>query len=66
MSIFDDELAALKGTILRMGALVEEAIRESVRSLVERDNQAAQRVIDNDHIVNIADCVGWNELQLYN
>jgi phosphate transport system protein len=55
MSIFDDELAALKGTILRMGALVEESIRESVRSLVERDNQAAQRVIDNDHIVNTLD-----------
>jgi len=55
MTIFDDELLHLKGTILRMGALVEEAIKESVRSLVERDNEAARRVIENDHIVNALD-----------
>ncbi len=55
MSIFDDELMQLKGKVLRMGAMVESAIKESVRALVERDNEIAKSVIEKDHQVNSLD-----------
>ena len=55
MSIFDDELQQLKEKILKMGSMVEEAIKNSVLSLVERDNTLAVNVIDNDRVVNTLD-----------
>jgi len=55
MAIFDDELMKLKGRILKMGAMVETAIRDSVRALVERDNDLAQLVIEKDHQTNALD-----------
>ncbi|NJD55688.1 MAG: phosphate signaling complex protein PhoU [Nitrospirae bacterium] len=55
MTVFDDELQKLKEKLLRMGSLVEDAIKNSVTSLVERDNALAQRVIDNDRLVNTLD-----------
>jgi phosphate transport system protein len=55
MSIFDDELQQLKEKILKMGSMVEDAIKNSVLSLVERDNTLAINVIDNDRVVNTLD-----------
>jgi len=55
MSTFDDELLQLKERILKMGSLVEDAIKNSVLSLVERDNTLAINVIDNDRVVNTLD-----------
>ena len=55
MSIFDEELQQLKEKILKMGSLVEDAIKNSIHALVERDNTIARRVIDNDRIVNTLD-----------
>lgn len=55
MSIFDDELQQLKEKILKMGSMVEDAIKNSVLSLVERDNALAINVIDNDRVVNTLD-----------
>lgn len=55
MSIFDEELMHLKGRVLTMGAMVEAAIKDSVRSLVDRDNDLAQAVIEKDHVVNALD-----------
>lgn len=52
---FDDELADLKQRILRMGALVESQIRQSLTALVERNEELAQQVIQNDHHVNTMD-----------
>jgi phosphate transport system protein len=52
---FDEELKALKEKILRMGALVEEQIRNSIKALVERDSDVARQVITNDHQVNAMD-----------
>ncbi len=49
---FDEELQALNEKVLRMGALVEASIRDSVRALVDRDDMAARAVIQNDHQVN--------------
>jgi phosphate transport system protein len=52
---FDEELKTLKEKILRMGALVEDQIRNSIRSLVERDSNLARQVIATDHRVNAMD-----------
>jgi len=55
MAIFDDELVRLNGLVLQMGSLVEMAIKNSVQSIVERDNELARKVIDGDHQVNTLD-----------
>lgn len=55
MSVFDEELMRLKERVLSMGAMVEGAIKDSVRALVERDSGLAQRVIEKDHQVNALD-----------
>jgi phosphate transport system protein len=49
---FDTELADLKGGILKMGDLVEEAIIDSVDALKELDKSKAQRVISEDKIID--------------
>lgn len=53
---FDEELAQLKGDILRMGAMAQAAIAAAVEALKSRDAAAAQRVIDSD--------VGMDSLEL--
>jgi len=55
MTIFDDELRNLKEKILRMGSLVETAIRDSIKSLVDRDSELARDVIRRDHQINALD-----------
>jgi phosphate transport system protein len=55
MAIFDDELQHLKGKLLKMGSLVEDAIKISIQALLDRDNALAQRIIENDHLVNTLD-----------
>lgn len=52
---FDEELKQLNEKVLRMGALVEASIRDSVRSLVERNDADAHAVIQNDHNINALD-----------
>jgi len=55
MSIFDDELRNLKEKILKMGLLVEAAIWDSIKALVERDSDLAREVIKKDHQINALD-----------
>jgi phosphate transport system protein len=55
MAIFDDELIALKERVLKLGLMVETAIRDSVKALVERDSELAKEVIKRDHLVNALD-----------
>lgn len=52
MRHFDKEIEHLKDLLLRMGALVEDQISESIRSLLERDSDLAQRVIAKDEAVD--------------
>jgi phosphate transport system protein len=52
MAIFDEELSALKERVLELGSMVETAIRDSVRSLIERNNNLAKEVIKSDHLIN--------------
>lgn len=51
-TVFDQELAELKSGVLRMGSMVEQAISESMRALVDRDNALARQVIARDQEVN--------------
>ncbi|HVH64588.1 MAG TPA: phosphate signaling complex protein PhoU [Candidatus Acidoferrum sp.] len=51
-TLFDQELAELKSGVLRMGSMVEQAIAESMRALVDRDNALAKDVIARDQEVN--------------
>jgi len=53
--IFDEELRLLKERVLRIGSLVEAAIHDSVKSLVERNSDLAQKVIERDHKINALD-----------
>lgn len=55
MTVFDEELQHLKEKLLKMGSLVEDGIKNSIHSLVERDNALAHKVIDNDRLVNTLD-----------
>lgn len=52
VTVFDNELEALKERVLKLGSMVETAIRDSVRSLVERDSELAKEVIKKDHQIN--------------
>ena len=45
---FDDDLDRLRALISEMGGLAEHGIRESMRCLVERDNEGARRVVEDD------------------
>lgn len=45
---FDDDIDELKNLLLRMGAMVEDAISMSIRALLERDTRLAEEVIRHD------------------
>ncbi|HYY45784.1 MAG TPA: phosphate signaling complex protein PhoU [Candidatus Angelobacter sp.] len=51
-TLFDQELSELKSGVLRLGSMVEQAIAESMRALVDRDNSLAKDVIARDQEVN--------------
>jgi phosphate transport system protein len=49
---FHDELAALKGDLLTMSAEVQDAVREAVDAVLQRDTAIATRVIAGDATVD--------------
>ena len=49
---FQRELEELKENLLKMAALVEEAIRISVQSIVTRDSELAQRTFQGEDQIN--------------
>ena len=49
---FDRDIEQLKELLLRMGAMVEDAISDSIRALLERDGALAQRVINSDDVID--------------
>ncbi|MBI5057465.1 MAG: phosphate signaling complex protein PhoU [Nitrospirae bacterium] len=55
MTVRSEELIHLKEMLLKMAALVESAIQNSVQSLVERDSDLAGRVIEGDKAINTFD-----------
>lgn len=52
---FDEELAALKTTLLRMAGQAEDQIDKALTALVTRDSALARQVIERDHLVNALD-----------
>ncbi len=49
---FDKELRELKDKLLFEGGLVEKAIGNAIKSLLERDSNLAETVIEDDDIIN--------------
>lgn len=52
---YDEELKKLHENILYMGGLVEDQIQKAIKSLVERDSDLANIIIERDHEVNRLD-----------
>ncbi len=49
---FDRDIEQLKELLLRMGAMVEDAISGSIKALLERDSSVAERVIHSDDVID--------------
>lgn len=49
---FQKELEQLKENLLKMAVMVEEAIRDSVRALVKRDDDLAKKVFEGEDRIN--------------
>jgi phosphate transport system protein len=49
---FDRDIEHLKELLLRMGAMVEDSISDSIRALLDRDTALAERVIANDTAID--------------
>ena len=49
---FDQELKELKENLLYEGGLVERAIRDATKALLERYSELAEKVIEDDHLIN--------------
>ena len=49
---FDDELSQLKERVLSMGGLVERAIGNAVKSILEQDEKLARKTISRDNDIN--------------
>ncbi|MGZ7080057.1 MAG: phosphate signaling complex PhoU family protein, partial [Thermoanaerobaculia bacterium] len=49
---FDRDIDELKQLLLRMGAVVEDAIGLSIRALLERDTDVAESVIGADRMID--------------
>lgn len=52
VSSYDEELANLTGRIIQMGAHAEQQITLAIRALVERDDELARQVIEQDRVVD--------------
>ena len=52
---YEEELTKLREEILYMGGLVEDQILKAVKSLVDRDSDLANLIIERDHEVNRLD-----------
>lgn len=47
-NVLDQELRAIHVEIIKMGTLIEKAIEETIKALVEHDVALAQKVVDGD------------------
>jgi phosphate transport system protein len=52
MTHFESELAALKDKLLTMGSHAEAAVQNAIRSLVDRDDELARSVKENDSVID--------------
>ena len=49
---YDEDLEEIRANIIKMGAIIEEQIRDAVNALEDIDTKLAQRVIDRDDDIN--------------
>ena len=49
---FDKDIDEIKDLLLRMGAMVEDSIAQSIASLLQRDTIIAEEVIRNDDLID--------------
>ncbi len=49
---FDRDIEAIKDLLLRMGAMVEDTISQSIRALMERNTELAEQVIAGDDAID--------------
>jgi phosphate transport system protein len=52
---YEEELKKLREEILYMGGMVEDQIQKAIKSLVDRDSDLAEVIIERDHEVNRLD-----------
>ncbi len=52
MKRFDEELDALKEHVLAMGGLVERAVGNAVKSMLEQDEALAEKTLERDKAIN--------------
>ena len=52
---FDSQLETLHTQIIEMGAMVEEAIEDSIKALENRDIELARQVMEREMEVNAAE-----------
>lgn len=50
--IIDQQLDILRDKILLLGGATEAAVKKAMRSLVERDSELAERVLEEDDVIN--------------
>ena len=50
---FDRDIEDIKELLLRMGAMVEEQINQSIRALLDRDTELAEQVIKRDDEIDL-------------
>jgi phosphate transport system protein len=55
MTVFDEELQRLNEKILTMGCLVEEAIRNSIHALTDRNDLRTWNVLDKELLIDAFD-----------
>lgn len=46
------DLTRLKEEILRLGAMVERALDDAIRALIDRDEDLARQVVEGDHLID--------------
>jgi len=62
---FDDDLDQLRAAIAEMGGLAEAAIGESMRALLKRDTEGAQKVVESDRRIDTLEAeIEKNAVQL--
>ena len=53
IAIFNDELPDLRDNLINMSKLVKDSLQQAIESLVNKDQQLAQQVIDNDEEIDL-------------
>ncbi|MDX1582426.1 MAG: phosphate signaling complex protein PhoU [Thermoanaerobaculia bacterium] len=49
---FDEDIRELTEMLLRLGAMVEDAIADAIRALIDRDTDLAEKVIEQDREID--------------